>query len=49
MRNYARRLHRPIKSLRSLRSKFVLGYTLVALFAIAAISLAMPIPTRSAT
>jgi two-component system sensor histidine kinase BaeS len=32
--------HWPLRSLRSLRTKFVLGYTLVALFAIAAISLA---------
>src|SRR5215813_10815638 len=40
MRNVTWRLHRPLKSLRSLRTKFVLGYTLVALFAVAAISLA---------
>src|SRR5215472_11209638 len=33
-------LHLPVRGLRSLRAKFVLGYTLVALFAIAAISLA---------
>jgi two-component system sensor histidine kinase BaeS len=34
------RLQPPARSLRSLRAKFVLGYTLVALFAIATISLA---------
>ena len=40
MRTYFKRFHLPHWGLRSLRTKFVLGYTLVALFAVAAITLA---------